>query len=123
MYQYEGLPPESCDPCKERKASQFQRVREIVKDSPGITALEVHQQTDVPLSAIVKYIEAGMLEVASVNESADKLDNVDLQVWINKTTEKSKKIKAEKSKAEIEPPDDLPEAPKSRKSQMKFIVK
>jgi hypothetical protein len=122
MFTFDGLPPESCLPCRQRKDVQYQKVREMVKDNPGITALEVHERTEVPLSTIAKYIESGLLEVMSTKEG---LDNVSLQIWIDKTSKKAKEAKAETKQTETVPDidEDLPEEPKSKKTAMKFIVK
>jgi hypothetical protein len=124
MYSFEGLPPDSCPQCKARKDAQYQRVREIVKDNPGITALEVHAITEVPITTIAKYIEAGMLEVMS---KQDSLDNGELQIWISRKAEKGKRLKdaAEKAKPgkNVEPPpEEMPEdAPPPRKGSQERI--
>jgi len=129
MFSFDGLPPDSCPTCKRLKESQFQSVREIVKDNPGITALEVYERTHVPLPTIVRYIESGMLEVMSTNAN---LDNVDMQIWIDKSTAKGKKAK-EKAEAEAvsamaradreEIKDEPPNERKNKKAEIKFIVK
>jgi hypothetical protein len=125
MFSFDGLPPDCCPACKQRKDAQFQKVRGMVKETPGITALEVHERTDVPLSTIIKYIEAGYLEVAS---SKENLDTGDMQIWIDKATKRGKKAKAKAEEAATnkvkEIDDDLPETPKkNRKTEIHFIVK
>ncbi|MCL2500133.1 MAG: hypothetical protein FWE90_07320 [Defluviitaleaceae bacterium] len=125
MFSFDGLPPDSCPDCKRLKDIQFQSVREIVKDNPGITALEVHGRTDIPLPTIVRYIESGMLEIMSTKEN---LDNVDLQIWIDKSTNKGKKAKTAAAAA-VEKPvevifeEEQTKETKKKKTEIKFIVK
>jgi hypothetical protein len=105
---------------------QFQRVREIIKSNPGISALEVHERTNVPLPAIVRYIESGVIEIVSVEA---KLDNVDMQLWIDKKVAKGQAAKKEAAKKEAakreedRPPDEEPPSYKPNKARMNFIVK
>jgi hypothetical protein len=69
MFEYEGLPPPCCPDCQLYRDEQFYIVRTLVREYPGITALEVNKITDVPVDAILKFIDAGMLEVVqSVNQ-------------------------------------------------------
>jgi glutaredoxin len=126
MFSFDGLPPESCPECKRAKDAQFQEVRTMVKENPGITALELHERTAVPLPSIIRYIESGVLEIVSTKEN---LDNIDLQIWIDKSTAKGKKAKQKPEEtAEKKPEVDVPDynyhdVRKSKKAQMNFIVK
>jgi hypothetical protein len=63
MFEFEGLPPPACEPCLITREEQFLIVRSLVKEYPGITALEVNEITDVPVNEILRYIDKGMIEV------------------------------------------------------------
>jgi len=63
MYSYEGMPPECCPLCAKERRAQYVMVRELVRQCPGITAVEVNQITEVPLEVILKFIDDGLLEV------------------------------------------------------------
>ena len=64
MFTYEGLPPPCCPLCVMAQKERFVRVRALVKELPGITAMEAHQQTGVPISEIMELLEEGDLVVA-----------------------------------------------------------
>ncbi|MCL1843782.1 MAG: hypothetical protein FWF79_08210 [Defluviitaleaceae bacterium] len=57
-----GLESPLCPLCQQAKDEQYIVVRELVREYPGITALEVHEATEVPMHVILRYIENGMLE-------------------------------------------------------------
>ncbi|MCL1863157.1 MAG: hypothetical protein FWF78_06290 [Defluviitaleaceae bacterium] len=66
MFEVEGLVGPICDSCRLEREEQFQIVRIFVREHPGISALEVHQCTEIPMEAILKYINAGLLEVVNI---------------------------------------------------------
>ena len=72
MYTYEGMPPTSCPQCKRVEDARFWEVRAVVKAFPGITALEVHEHTQVPMSVIMQYLDEGWLEVASADQQSQR---------------------------------------------------
>jgi len=61
MFNYEGLPPDCCPLCTMMRAERTERVREILWDNPGITAIDVHNRTGVPINVILDMIERGDL--------------------------------------------------------------
>lgn len=132
MYSYDGLPPEACPQCRSRREAQYQQVRELVKDNPGITAMEVHEITEVPLLTIARYIETGRLEVASAHRQ--NMDTVDMQIWVDNSRKKGQatKAKMENQKTAAAPPpdevlDDIDDkdtdTKRKPKQRINFIVK
>jgi hypothetical protein len=117
MFSFDGLPPDACPPCRKKKDAQFIAVRRMVKDHPGITALEVYERTGVPLSTISNYVESGLLEVVSTKGN---LGNTELQLWIDKSTQKGKKAKEQAVEVQEE---TLPPENKNKKVQIHFVVK
>jgi len=97
MYTFDGLPPEACPACRARKDAQYQEARMVVKENPGITALEVHERTGVPLLNIARYIELGYFEI--VGNKKD-MDVTEVQIWVRQVKEKSRKDKAAKKAQE-----------------------
>jgi hypothetical protein len=109
MYRFDGMPPEACPACRARKDAQYQEARMVVKENPGITALEVHERTGVPLPNIARYIELGYFEI--VGQKKD-MDVAEVQIWVRQVKEQSKKDKAKKKAADeaaAAKPEILPE--------------
>ena len=65
LYSYEsGLPPEMCPKCQEEKEAQAQQLRDLVWENRGITGMELHELTGIPIETVIKHIEDGLLEAA-----------------------------------------------------------
>jgi len=81
MYEYEGLPPPCCPDCQALRNEQFFMVREVVRECPGITALQVHHVTEVPMDVILRFIEKGMIEVVpTVNKNGQLDDRIGIMI-------------------------------------------
>jgi len=69
MFEFEGFeggqPPKRCPRCKDIEMQQYSMVRELVRDNPGITALEVSAYTEVSLPTILGFLKDGRLEIWS----------------------------------------------------------
>jgi len=74
MFEYEGLPPPCCPRCKKLRDEQFHIVRDVVRECPGITALQVHQVTEISMDIILHFVENGMIEVIPTTNKDGKLD-------------------------------------------------
>jgi len=74
MYEHEGMPPPACPMCMQLRNEQFYIVRELVREFPGITALQVNQATEVPMEIILRFVEMGMIEVMPTANRDGKLD-------------------------------------------------
>ncbi|MCL2189965.1 MAG: hypothetical protein FWC16_13305 [Defluviitaleaceae bacterium] len=127
MFSFDGLPPEACPPCRERKNALFQEVRQMVKENPGITALEVHHRTGVPIPNLVKYIESGMLEII---KTKGDMDLGEVQVWIDNAKKKAvasakaqQKAREEQDERELPNIVDIPDLHNSKKKpRINFII-
>jgi len=74
MYEHEGMPPPACPMCMKERNEQFYIVRELVREFPGITALQVNQATEVPMEVILRFVDMGMIEVMPTANKDGKLD-------------------------------------------------
>jgi hypothetical protein len=74
MFEFEGLPPPGCPTCMMEREEQYQIVRAIVREFPGITAIEVHHITEVPMNIILRYINEGLLQVMPKSKGNDALE-------------------------------------------------
>ena len=54
-----------CDDCVKEEADIFERVRDHLKEHPGLTVIQLSDQTNVSSKKILKYIKDGKLELAS----------------------------------------------------------
>jgi len=59
----DGLPPNACPDCTAKREAQIQHVRELIRSSPGINAMEVSRVTGVPINYIMKILADGDIEV------------------------------------------------------------
>ena len=117
IFEFEGAPPICCDNCKTAEAEQFVMVRELVKDHPGITALEASEQTGVAFATIMQYVARGDLEVV---QSENPVGDVDLALWLSRNRivgDKDKLLSPDTSKTL--PMEDIDD-PKSQKSRLRF---
>ena len=106
MFEFEGLPPECCPRCKKIEDNQFMRVRELVRDHPGITALEVHEHTGVPFPTIMQYIEKGHLEIVP----GDPHGRESVEAWLSSRRMLPKGTQTKYSEpTEEEPQDEGPD--------------
>ena len=87
MFEYEGLPPPCCPVCQLEREEQYQIVRALVRDFPGITALEVHEITEVPMDVILRYINKGLIEVIE-HKNYDGIVSERVGLMIQKAKEK-----------------------------------
>ena len=71
-FEYECMPPEACPTCMDERANAFAMVRDLVIELPGITALEVHDVTGVPMSTIMKYVSEGHLSIVPNSSMSDE---------------------------------------------------
>ena len=78
MFEYEGLPPPCCPSCQEIRNEQYDRVRDFVKEHPGISAVEVHHYTEVPLNAIMQFVEEGNLDIVKFKKPEDESQLVEM---------------------------------------------
>jgi hypothetical protein len=62
MFEFEGLPPKCCPECQKSHDSDYARARELVKARRGINAIELNEQTGIPIETITRYIKEGLLE-------------------------------------------------------------
>jgi len=60
--------------CVKERNEQFYVVREVVREFPGITALQVNQATDVPMEVIMRFVELGMVEVMPTKDREGDID-------------------------------------------------
>ena len=74
MFQYDGPMPPACPMCVKERNEQFYVVREVVREFPGITALQVNQATDVPMEVIMRFVELGMVEVMPTKDREGDID-------------------------------------------------
>ncbi|MCL1884018.1 MAG: hypothetical protein FWF81_09745 [Defluviitaleaceae bacterium] len=99
MFEYEGLPPPCCPPCRMEREEQYQVVRELVRLYPGITALEVHDFTEVPIYLILRYIEMGLLDVINFKNNEGEIISERVGIMLKKAKEKKMLVEREKLKA------------------------
>ena len=62
-YELDGGMPELCPSCTQLKEAWKDKVRMAVWEQPGITAVEVHVKTEVPLAVVMEMIKTGDLLV------------------------------------------------------------
>ncbi|MCL2204716.1 MAG: hypothetical protein FWB88_12340 [Defluviitaleaceae bacterium] len=122
MYTFDGPPPEACPPCRKRKDALFQTARAMVKENPGITALEVHERTGVPLPNIVRYIETGHFEIVA---SKTDMTMEEVQKWMRSVKKKGKQERESQARTDDVLPDvsDEPATPQKDDQKIKFIIK
>ena len=117
MFESDGMPPPLCPKCQEAKDTQFRQVRDLVKENKGITVVEVHDRTGVPITNILQYVKQGALEVMQGN-SEEAL--IRTQRLMDETTqEPSAKDAHDSSPLDKE---DKPEPEKNEKQRIKWIV-
>ena len=89
MFAFEkGLPPACCPKCQRRKDEQFQLVRALVREMPGITALEVHVLTEVPVEAIMQFVQNGDIDAIPLASADDKELDERISLLVQKAKEK-----------------------------------
>ena len=103
MYEHDGPLAEACPRCRRERDAQYYAVRELVKAFPGITAMEVHEQMDIPLPTILRYIDEGRLEVMP-DVSPDQLEQ--MRSLIKKTAQKKNITIAEVTGKPAPPPTE-----------------
>jgi hypothetical protein len=74
------------------REEQYQIVRAIVREFPGITAIEVHHITEVPMEIILKYINEGLLQVMPKSRKSESLEER-IGVMIQRAKETRKEYK------------------------------
>ncbi|MCL2216525.1 MAG: hypothetical protein FWB91_05835 [Defluviitaleaceae bacterium] len=104
-FEYEGMPPEICPTCVAERANALAIVRELVRELPGITALEVHDVTGVPMSTIMRYVAEGHLSVVSNSEMSEEQRQRLLRQVAGKIRELKSRNEAFRP---VEPPSELP---------------
>lgn len=62
MYEFSGLPSKYCPECYLIEEEQYQRVRSLVKDHPGISIIDASEQTGVAHAKIMRYLREERLE-------------------------------------------------------------
>ena len=100
MFEFDGLLPECCPRCKRIEDEQFYLVRDLVREFPGITAMEVSNYTGVSFSAIMRHVEAGDLEVVRNKEGF--VDGGRVREWIDVKHEVASKAAAQQKKTEAD---------------------
>lgn len=106
MFEVEGLVGPICSSCKLEREEQFQIVRIFVREHPGISALEVHQCTEIPMGAILKYINAGLLEVINMgNEDGSISERVG--VMLRKAEAKKQQLDMKKTSQSAPPTEGM----------------
>lgn len=81
MFEPVGLDTPVCPICQSMRDEQFIVVRELVREYPGITALEVHEATEVPMETILRFIDTGLLEVVKdTNRNGEISERVGLMI-------------------------------------------
>jgi len=89
MYEFEkGFPPPCCPKCKVVRDERFQKVRELIKRMPGITALEVHVITGVPLEMIMQFVRDGDIEAIPIASEKDMTLDERIGMMVKKAKEK-----------------------------------
>lgn len=58
-----GLPKKACPDCLQKRESQIEHLRTLIRGNPGITAMELQLQTGVPFDFIHKMLEDGGVEL------------------------------------------------------------
>ncbi|MCL2199966.1 MAG: hypothetical protein FWB80_13700, partial [Defluviitaleaceae bacterium] len=106
MFEVEGLVGPICPSCKLEREEQFQIVRIFVREHPGISALEVHQCTEIPMEAILKYINAGLLEVVNI-ENADGQVSERVGVMLRKAQAKKEQLDMKKQGKPMPPAEGM----------------
>lgn len=61
-YEYSGMPPKCCPECYLREEEQYQRVRALVKERPGINIIDAARESGVPHRKIMQYLREERLE-------------------------------------------------------------
>ena len=74
MFEFDGELPPACPMCIRERNEQFYIVRELVREFPGITALQVNQATEVPMDVILRFVEEGRIEVVPNKNKDGALD-------------------------------------------------
>ncbi|MCL1844843.1 MAG: hypothetical protein FWF77_02960 [Defluviitaleaceae bacterium] len=107
MFQYEkGLPPPCCPNCQRRRNEILAIVRAVVREMPGITALEVHIITDVPVDVIMQFVKNGDIEVMPIASRDDSKVDERIGMLVKKAKER-KALLHEKATAEGEGLDEI----------------
>jgi len=98
-FESEGLPPMVCPNCQDLRDTQYYVVRELVREFPGITALEVHDFTEVPMEDILRYVDKGMLEVIPTDKRDGKItERIERMM---KRAKERKKLYEQQQKGEV----------------------
>ena len=100
-FEYEGMVPQYCPACTGEKEATFQMVRDLVSAVPGITALEVHEITDVPISLIMQYVEEGHLQI---RPDGSEMTEEQRRKLIGQVSSKIKAAKARKEAIQVPNP-------------------
>lgn len=56
-----------CPECKEAEQTQFETVREFLKDNPQTAINTVSEETGVPAEKILEYLNQGLIEITNEN--------------------------------------------------------
>jgi hypothetical protein len=107
------MPPPCCPSCQEERDFQFRLVREVVRECPGITALQVSYATEVPLEVILKFVESRKIEVVPLKDVEDNRERDGIYI---KT---AKRIRDVYMKTESASPGQVPTVDELRESTEK----
>ena len=58
----DGKPPYICPKCKAGRDAKLRKLHELVRERPGITPMELHALTGVPINIITQAIKDGFVE-------------------------------------------------------------
>jgi hypothetical protein len=70
------MPPLYCPACATEKEEQYQLIRTLIREHPGINAVQVHEQTGVPMSVIMQHIENGDFALYVNPSSRADIENI-----------------------------------------------
>jgi len=80
FYEFSGLPPKCCTICAQKYENDYQLVRTLVKENPGIAIQEVEDVTGIARDRILSYIREERLEIISSVSSFLKCELCNKQI-------------------------------------------
>ncbi|OEF97732.1 hypothetical protein [Desulfuribacillus alkaliarsenatis] len=62
-----------CGECRDKDKKEFNKLRTLVKQRPGILAFEASNQTGIPINTIMRYVKERRIYIAGDGKDSGKI--------------------------------------------------